>query len=136
MTGGHEEPDDAGVIRAMFAAHGAGALEQMLALVHPEVVWEPSTPARSFYVGREGTLALVHDLAAVFGDFYVDVHQVTRVADGRLLVRGVAMRRTPAGELADLVFQFLVSVRDGRVVKLQQLDDESVAKLAEKAAEP
>jgi ketosteroid isomerase-like protein len=118
------------VIVAMFAAHGAGRVDEFLSLIHPEVLWQPSTrPARPFYLGREGTVALLEDMATVYGDFYVQCQRFTDLQGGRILVRGLLVRRTTSGEEPDRVFQTVMTVRDNLIARLEEVDDETASTL-------
>jgi ketosteroid isomerase-like protein len=107
------------VVRALFTAHDEGRIEDMLALVHPDVVWEPQTrPARSTYIGHAGTLAMVDDLRAALGVYRIDYDNVVELADGRILAQGDLVRKTPEGEVRGPRVECVVTLFDGLVIAL------------------
>jgi hypothetical protein len=112
----------------MFAAHAEGRVEDFLSMIHPEVVWQPGTrPARPFYLGRDGTLALFWDMAQVYGDFYLDRLRFADVGGGRVLVRGLIVTRASGAQDPDAVFKTVITVRDNLIVRLEEVDDETAS---------
>jgi hypothetical protein len=122
------------VILKMFEAHAAGRLDACLACLDPGVVWHPKTqPSRPFYLGREGSLALMADMAAVYGDFRVDCERFTDLGQDRTLVEGKVVIRSAAGEDADHAFRTVITVRRDRVARVDQVDDDTEAWLVDQA---
>ena len=113
------EPDGAAVVRALFAAHNEGRIDDVLSLVDTGAIWEPATrPARSFYLGRDGTLGLLTDLRAAYGEHRIECHEVHQLDDGQLEVVGELIRSAPDADPRVVAFTTLVTIRDGRVAKL------------------
>jgi hypothetical protein len=53
------------VVSELMAAICDGRIEDMLALIHPQVMWLPvARPGRSLYAGHAGMIRLVDDLSA------------------------------------------------------------------------
>ena len=117
------EPDSTAVVRALFDAHNEGRIDDLLRLVDPGAVWETATrPGRDFYLGKDGALGLFSDIKAVYGEHRIDVTELEEVAHGQVRVSGTVVR-VGAGPPA-VAFTTLVSVRDGRVVRLLTLPED------------
>src|SRR5260221_5535636 len=84
------------IIRALFQGVGDGRLDDVLGLVHTDVVWLPMTrPGRSRYVGHGGTREIVEDLGRTLGKFHVEFNEFVETPDGRIVARGVIVRAAP-----------------------------------------
>ena len=106
------------VVRAFFLAHAEGRLDDMLALVHAEVVWEPTTPtARGFYLGREGTIGMLTDMRTALGDFRLELHDFVELQDGQVQASGVAVIHDERRD-----FTTLITVREGLIARLVPFD--------------
>lgn len=108
------------LVREFFLAHAEGRLEDMLALVSPSVLWQPTTPLRrDFYSGHEGTLALFQDMRDAVGPFSCHLTSVDELdpsavlVSGWLRLEGVAEERGPD-------FETWITVRDGQLVALSR----------------
>jgi ketosteroid isomerase-like protein len=111
------------VVRALFLAHRQGRIEDMLALVHPAVVWQPLTrPARTEYVGHAGTRAMVDDLRRALGDYRIDFDEFVELADGRISADGEVVRTTPGGEIRGPQVVCVLTLLDGLVIGLDSTE--------------
>lgn len=118
-SSGSTEPDGAAVVRALFTAHNEGRIDDVLRLVDTGAIWEPATrPARDFYLGRDGTLGLLADLRAAYGEHRVECHEVHQLDDGQLRVVGELIRTAPDADPRVVAFATVVTIRDGRVARL------------------
>jgi ketosteroid isomerase-like protein len=89
------------IVSALFFAHRENRIDDLLALVHPDVVWQPLTrPGRSVYFGYAGTRTMLGDLRAALGDFRVDFDEIIDLPDERVAARGQVVRATEEGEVA------------------------------------
>ncbi|MDQ1710876.1 MAG: hypothetical protein QOE45_326 [Frankiaceae bacterium] len=113
---------NAEVVRALWRAHREGRIEDVLALVHREVVWEPLTPNRTLYVGRAGTRALFEDIRHALGDFRIDLDEVAELPDGRVVSRGHIVGLTPDGEVVGPPIATVATVQDGLIIGFASLD--------------
>jgi len=113
------EPEGAGVVRALFTAYNEDRLDDMLRLVDTGAVWEPATrPARSFYLGQDGTMGLVMDMRAAYGAHRIDVHRVEAFEGDRLKVTGSVVRTESETDSLAVAFTTYVKVHEGRVLAL------------------
>src|SRR6266702_3521938 len=77
------EDDDRGrspaqVVSELMAAICDGRIEDMLALVHPQVIWQPvARPGLTMYEGHAGMIRLVADLGAAYGRYRLEVEEIT-----------------------------------------------------------
>ncbi|MCU1594562.1 MAG: hypothetical protein JWO12_1954 [Frankiales bacterium] len=103
------------IIRAFFLAHGEGRLEDMLALVHPSVLWQPETPLRrDFYSGHEGTLALFQDMRDALGPFSCQLVSLVELDASTVHVVGW-QKLLEGGEERGPQFETWITVQDGRL---------------------
>jgi ketosteroid isomerase-like protein len=116
------------VVRALFLAHSEGRIDDVLALVHPNVVWQPLTrPARSEYLGHAGTRAMIDDLRAALGDFRVDFDAFTELPGGKVLARGEIVRSTPEGEIFGPSVGCVVTLSEGLIIALDSSEPSDTA---------
>jgi ketosteroid isomerase-like protein len=109
-TNGMADRSGADVLRALWLAHREGRIDDVLALVHPDVVWHPLTrPGLSLYRGHDGARAMLADLRSALGEFYVEFDEYDELADGRVVCRGHIVRseREPAVPSFECVATFL-----------------------------
>jgi ketosteroid isomerase-like protein len=120
----HKAPVE--VASAMLTALADGRVEDVVALVDPQVVWVPSIrPGRTLYEGRAGVAQFVADLHAAFGRFRVVVHDITQGGDGvnagetevTALIGG--FRQIGGGELTLPGLTILFTVRDGLITFME-----------------
>jgi ketosteroid isomerase-like protein len=108
---------DVRCIDALFRAVGRGDADNVVALVHADVVWLPMTrPGRSVYSGHAGTRDMVESLIRTLGHFRVEFDEFVDQPDGRILARGDIFRQTPDGEVGAPRFECLVTFQDGLVI--------------------
>ena len=113
------------VVRALFAAHAEGRLDDFMSLIHPEMLWEPEGyDTRPFYVGREGSLALLGAVRSSLGDHYIRVDDVVPTgAEGQVHVKAAIVLRAPAGDRVEREFEALITVRDGFVSRFEDVPE-------------
>ena len=108
------------LVRRLFAEHADGHFDAVLACVHPEILWEvEGVPAREFYAGRAGTLALLADMRDVFGDHWTRVDDATTLPDGRVLMTATLLARSPEGDVPVRDYRALFTLRDGLVSRFE-----------------
>jgi ketosteroid isomerase-like protein len=107
------------VVQAMWCAHAEGRVEDMLASIHPNVMWKPLTrPGRSVYTGHSGTLALMADVARARGRFRMDWEKPVAMADGRVMCPGRVIQITNHGETRGARIEPVLTLVDGLVIGL------------------
>lgn len=116
--------NSAAVVRALFEAHNEGRVDDLLRLVDPGAVWETATrPGRDFYLGKDGALGLFSDIRAAYGEHRIECQDLEDLGAGQVRVTGTVVRAEGA-DPAVVAFTTLVTVRDGRVVRLLTLPED------------
>jgi ketosteroid isomerase-like protein len=114
---------DVEVVQAMWRAYAEGRVEDMLASIHPSVVWKPLTrPGRSVYVGHSGTLAMMADTARTRGRFRLEWEEPVTMADGRVMCPGRVIQITDHGEMPGARIEPVLTLVDGLVIGLDSED--------------
>ncbi len=123
-----EGPSPAQVVSELIAAICDGRIEDVLALVDPQVVWRAVTrPGLSHYQGHPGMVRMVADLRAAYGPFRAEVEDIASDADTvmparcevHVTVRVRAVRQTDLGEMPGPPIRALYTLRAGRVVLME-----------------
>jgi ketosteroid isomerase-like protein len=106
------------VVEQLFAAFERRDGDAVVALLHPDAVFEPASTdvvVREPYTGHSGMRRYLADLAETWEEFRVSIHEY-RVAGDRVLARGraYARSRSPAF-IADYEIAFVWRLRDGLI---------------------
>jgi hypothetical protein len=116
------------VVSELMAAICDGRIEDMLALVHPQVMWLPvARPGRSLYEGHAGMIRLVDDLSAAYGRFRLEVieisadvgKQAAAESGTQVTVRARVVRETDGGDLALPPVTGMFTLRGGLVTSME-----------------
>ncbi len=127
------EDDDRGrspaqVVSELMAAICDGRIEDMLALVHPQVIWQPvARPGLTMYEGHAGMIRLVADLGAAYGRYRLEVEEITAdtgrqaVAESgtKVTVRARVVRETDGGDLVLPPITSAFTLRGGLVTLME-----------------
>jgi ketosteroid isomerase-like protein len=114
------------VVTRLFEAFGRRELGDTLALLHPDVVFEPMTArvtrAGEPYRGHEGIRRYVADIEAQWDELTVHPTHL-RAAGDAVVVQGSVNGRGRAGSFADAPTTWIFKFRDGLVVHAQIFSD-------------
>lgn len=103
-------------VRQMWAAHREGRTDDMLAFVHPQVVWRPLTrPGLTQYSGHAGALTMLRDMRSALGEYRMDFDAMSELPDGSVLGVGRVVQMTEDGEVAGPRIETVFEIRDGLV---------------------
>ena len=132
-------PANVEVVRRAYHAFNAHDWEGMLRGFDAEVEWrtDPLAPDAGVYRGHQGVLDLLkHDWASTFDDLRVEVDGITALDGDRVVVctRLVGKIRG-TGAVVDQEFAELVTLRDGRLWRVEDFPDRSRALRAAEARE-
>lgn len=87
----HHISQNEAAVRELVRAHKAGDIDAMLAVVHPDVVWQPLTrPGKSVYVGRDGIRQMVADVGRTIGPSWIEVESYAEAVDRVILTGALA----------------------------------------------
>jgi SnoaL-like domain len=126
------ENDDRGrspaeVVSELMAAICDSRIEDMLALVHPQVMWLPvGRPGLTLYEGHAGMIRLVEDLSAAYGRFRLEVTEITAgtgkqaaaESGTQVTVRARVVRESEGADLAPLPITSVFTLRGGLVTSM------------------
>jgi ketosteroid isomerase-like protein len=114
------------VVVRLFEAFSRRDLESALALVHPEVVFEPMTAAVTRagepYRGHEGIRRYSQDVEAHWEELTVHPAQI-RAAGRAVVALGLVSGRGAGGSFQDAPTTWVVKFKDGVVVHAQIFSD-------------
>jgi ketosteroid isomerase-like protein len=114
------------VVARLFEAFSRRDVESALALVHPEVVFEPMTAAVTrageSYRGHEGIRRYAQDVESHWEVLTVHPAQV-RAAGRAVVALGLVSGRGPGGSFEDAPTTWVVKFRDGVVAHAQIFSD-------------
>jgi ketosteroid isomerase-like protein len=115
------------VVARLFEAFSRGDFKGTLALVHPEVVFQPMTAAVTQagepYRGHEGIRRYAEDLESYWEELTIQLAQI-RAAGTAVVALGLVSGRGPAGSFEDAPTTWVVKFRDGLVAHAQIFSDE------------
>ncbi|MFI5005569.1 MAG: nuclear transport factor 2 family protein [Solirubrobacterales bacterium] len=115
------------VVAGLFEAFSRRDLPGALALVHPEVVFQPMTAAVTRagepYRGHEGLRRYAEDIESYWEELTIHPGQI-RAAGRAVVALGLVSGRGPAGSFEDAPTTWVVKFRDGMVAHAQIFSDE------------
>jgi len=107
-------------VRAATQALREGRLDEMLALIHPDVVCYPlNRPGLTMYEGHAGTLRMQEDARRVVGDFQMDYDEIIELADGRVFTSGRLVRSVDGTDGGGAPINAMYGLRDGLIISLE-----------------
>jgi ketosteroid isomerase-like protein len=119
MVGGSLEQPISNVetVRAVWAAHAEGRIDDMVALLDLEVMWRPlSRGTQSLYFGWTGTRRMLAEMAQMHGSYMVVLDDVVERSPGQVEVRARMERVEPDGSTMSLPVWMIFALRDGVVI--------------------
>jgi ketosteroid isomerase-like protein len=115
------------VVARLFDAFSRRDIEATLALVHPEIVFQPMTAAVTQhgepYRGHAGICRYMQDVEVLWEELRVQPTQI-RAAGRAVVALGVASGSGPAGAFAEVPTTWVVKFKDGLVSHAQIFSDE------------
>jgi SnoaL-like protein len=90
MPGGNDQrrTPSTQVVFELIVAIGDKRIQDVLARVHPDVVCQPvARPGLSQYVGHDGMVEFVSNLDAAFGQYRLDIEEMTSDGGTQVTVR-------------------------------------------------
>jgi ketosteroid isomerase-like protein len=113
-------PDNADVARQAFDAIGRWSIDELLALYDPEVEFLPLTGTRvesGGYFGHAGVRAYFEEVGEVWEEMRPHADDIRTVGDDVVILGGCAVRGRGSGAESDSPMAWVLTVRDGRVVR-------------------
>ncbi len=104
----------------MIAAVSDGRIEDLLALVDPEVRCIPvSRPALTVYEGHAGMARLVADLSAAYGPHRIEVEDITVESDTQVTAQTRVVQESDHGDLLLRRIKSVYTLRAGLVTSIE-----------------
>jgi ketosteroid isomerase-like protein len=123
------QPTHAELIRRSYRAFREDDLEALLALYHPEAVWDMTHwqdfPEASVYSGLSGTKDVLRLLRDAFGEFDVQPVEIVEAGEERVLVMGrMTVRGKASGaEVQAPPFAQVIEFRDNLIARVDAYSD-------------
>jgi ketosteroid isomerase-like protein len=130
------EHTHAELIRRSYRAFREDDLETLVALYHPEAVWDMTHwqdfPEASIYTGLSGTRDVLRLLRDVFGELDVQPVEIVEVGEERVLVVGLM---TVRGKLSGVEVQVppfaqVIEFRDNLIARVDAYSDAEAGRRA------
>jgi ketosteroid isomerase-like protein len=112
--------ENAQVARRTFEAIGRWDIDGLLTMYDPAIEFLPLTGTRvesGGYIGHAGVRAYFEEVGEVWEDMRPHVDDVRTVGDHVLLLGGCAVRGRGSGAESDSPMAWVLTVRDGKVVR-------------------
>jgi uncharacterized protein len=124
----NENPE---VLRRAAEAWNRGDLDELIACIHPDVVWEENsegfTGMDPVYRGHEGFAKWHRQLLEVFEEFRVETDKLVDRGDRLLCITHVSGRGRGSGVEVDMRVWETYTFREGRIVGREVFRDRSEA---------
>ena len=105
------------VVRALFAVLGGEDSATPLALFDPKIEW---LPMEGEFHGIEGLITAMTDWLGTWQEHHVELEEASEVGDQVLAVVHLTARGEASGVEVDQRFYELYSVRDGKIVRMEE----------------
>jgi ketosteroid isomerase-like protein len=121
------------LVRRGLGAWGAGAFEESLATMHPDVEWHlffqlPDLPARAVFHGRDQVRELWDRFAGAWEKIVIDVEEILHADEGRVVLRGrFRARGAESGVDVDQLVYYHFKIADGLLVYIRGFPDRESA---------
>jgi ketosteroid isomerase-like protein len=114
-------PEDLEVVRGAYDAFARGDVDALTdRFLHPEVEWRttPQVPFRGTYRGLEEVLRGMEEWTGPFDEITTEVEEMIDTGDQVVVRHRMRGRGSDSGVEVDLVLWQVVSVRDGKLVRM------------------
>ena len=119
------------VVRRAFEAWQRGDTEALIALADPDVeVHVPDNPETQTWRGRDGALAAMASWTGAFEDYGIEVESLEAEGDRVLAITRQRGRGPASGVEMEQLSPYVMTVRDGRVVRWEIYSDLDEARAA------
>jgi ketosteroid isomerase-like protein len=112
--------DNVNVVRRSFAAICAWDIDGLIELYAPEVEFLPLTGTRvesGGYIGHDGVRAYFDEVGEVWEEMLPHADDVRTAGDHVVVLGGCAVRGRGSGARSDSPMAWVITVRDGKVVR-------------------
>ena len=119
------------LVRSAYAAYNEGDWEGARDMYHPEVIWDLSTyegwPDTTEISGADAVIDWLRDWASIYPDYYSKIDQIFDSGDQVVVLARLGGRERDSTEFAEMVWAHVITVRDGKIVRVQNYSDKDKA---------
>ena len=125
MVNGH--PDERTItstnvatVQTMWLCHREGRIDDMLELLHPNVIWWPMcAPGRARYAGHDGIRRMLVDIRAANGNHWIELDAISEIEHNLISARGRVVALDADGEPVSTAIEMLMTMRNGLVHRVE-----------------
>jgi uncharacterized protein len=115
------------LVRSAYAAYNEGDWEGARDVYHPEVIWDLSTyegwPDTTEVSGADAVIDWLRDWASIYSDYYSKIDQIVDSGDQVVVLARLGGRERDSAEFTEMGWAHVITVRDGRIVRVQNYSD-------------
>jgi uncharacterized protein len=119
------------LVRCAYAAYNEGDWEGARDMYHPEVIWDLSTyegwPDTTEICGAAAVIDWLRDWASIYSDYYSKIDQIFDSGDQVVVLARLGGGERDSTEFAEMVWAQVTTVRDGKIVRVQNYSDQGKA---------
>jgi uncharacterized protein len=122
-------PEDLATVRDAYDAFGRGDMDALERLLHPEIEWRttPEVPFLGTYKGLDEFLRGMNEWTESFDELTTQIEDFIDAGEHALVYHRMHGRGRDSGAEVDLAIWQVVSVRDGKLVRMYDFIDRDEA---------
>ena len=122
-------PEDLAAVKSAYEAFGRGDMDALEKLLHPDIEWRttPEVPFLGTYKGLEEFQRGMNEWTESFDDLTTEVEEMIDAGEHALVFHRMHGRGRDSGAEVDLAIWQVVSVRDGKLVRMHDFMDRAEA---------
>jgi uncharacterized protein len=122
-------PEDLAVVKAAYDAFGRGDMDALYELLHRDIEWRttPEVPFLGTYRGLDEFLRGMNEWTDSFDEITTEVEEMIDAGEHVLVFHRMHGRGRDSGAEVDLAIWQVVSVRDGKLVRMHDYMDREEA---------
>lgn len=108
------------IVRALWLAHRESRMDDLLAMLRPDVQWYPlSRPGSAMYEGHDGVRRMLENATSANGIYWVELDDVTESAADTIRAAARVVRPNPDGPPTELDIRLVIAMRAGLVIRVE-----------------
>jgi uncharacterized protein len=118
-------PEDLATVKAAYDAFGRGDMDALYELLHPDIEWRttPEVPFLGTYRGLHEFLRGMNEWTESFDEITTEIEEFIDAGEHVLVFHRMHGRGRDSGAEVDLAIWQVVSVRDGKLVRMHDFMD-------------
>ena len=115
------------LVRSAYAHYNEGDWEGARNVYHPEVIWDLSTyegwPDTTEICGADAVIDWLREWASIYSDYYSKIDQILDSGDQVVVLARLGGRKRDSTEFAEMGWAHVITVRDDKIVRVQNYSD-------------